>query len=174
MAVSALIITKARTDRRVLVDRLASRLVVVGGLIIIASILAILFVITAEVYPLFKSPTATALAPLDTGAVPAGRTAAGVDEYREIAYTFTAAGLLQFTPLRVRGSYPPVPIAGLEGAPVTTVASAGAGRHVIGTADGRAIPVEVKFLVEFKDGRRMLTPAHEFGAPVLVDDARRP
>ena len=37
----------------------ASRLVVVGGLIIIAAILAILFVIVAEVYPLFKVPTAT-------------------------------------------------------------------------------------------------------------------
>jgi phosphate transport system permease protein len=174
VAVGALTITKARTDRRVLVDRLASRLVVVGGLIIIASILAILFVITAEVYPLFKSPTARALAPLDTGAVPAGPTAAGVDEYLEIAYSLTSAGVLQFTPLLAAGSYPPVPIAGLEGTSITTVASAGAGRHVIGTADGRAIPVEVKFLVEFKDGRRVLTPAQEFGAPVLVDDARRP
>src|SRR5688572_27766914 len=174
MAVSALAITKARTDRRVLVDRLASRLVVVGGLIIIASILAILVVITAEVYPLFKSPTARALAPFDTGAVPAGPTAAGVDEYLEIAYSLTSAGVLQFTPLLAAGSYPPVPIAGLEGTLITTVASAGAGRHVIGTADGRAIPVEVKFLVEFKDGRRVLTPAQEFGPPVLVDDARRP
>src|SRR5687767_13334451 len=137
MAVSALIITKARTDRRVLVDRLASRLVVVGGLIIIASILAILFVITAEVYPLFRSPTATAIAPLESGAVPAGPAAAGVDEYREIAYTLTPAGVLQFTPLRAAGSYPPVPVPGLDGARVTAVASVGAGRHLIGTADGR-------------------------------------
>ncbi len=174
MAVSALTITKARTDRRVLTDRWASRLVVVGGLIIIASILAILFVITAEVYPLFKSPTATALTPLSTCAVPAGPAAAGVDEYREIAYALTPDGALQFTPLRAAGSYPPVPIAGLEGAPVTTVASAGVGRHVVGTADGRAIPVAVTFLVEFEDGRRVLTPAQEFGPPALVDEARRP
>lgn len=174
MAVSALIITKARTDRRVLIDRLASRLVVVGGLIIIASILAILFVITAEVYPLFKSPTATLLPPLESGVAPASSAAAGVDEYREIAYAFTRAGALQFTPLRARGAYPPVPVAGLDGAQVTAVAPAGGSRHVIGTSDGRVIPVEVKFLVEFNDGVRVLTPGQEFGPPSLVDKARRP
>ena len=81
----------------------------------------ILFVITAEVYPLFKSPTATPLTALDTAVVPAGRSAAGVDEYREIAYTVTPAGVLQVTRLRAAGSYPPVPVAGLEGALVTTV-----------------------------------------------------
>jgi phosphate transport system permease protein len=164
----------ARADRRLLADRWASRLVVAGGLIIIASILAILFVITAEVYPLFKSPTATALASLATNAAPAGAAAAGVDEYREIAYVITPGGALQFTALRVAGAYPPVPIAGLDGAEVTTVTSAGVGRHVVGTADGRVIPVEVKFLVEFEDGRRVLTPVQEFGAAALVDDARRP
>jgi ABC-type uncharacterized transport system permease subunit len=46
-------VSPARTARRIVADRWASRLVVVGGIIIIASILAILFVIAAEVYPLF-------------------------------------------------------------------------------------------------------------------------
>src|SRR6266850_6441770 len=53
-------ISKAKGKRRLFVDRLASRLVTLGGVIIIASILAILLVIVAEVYPLFKKPTATA------------------------------------------------------------------------------------------------------------------
>ena len=40
-----LIVSPARTSRRIRMDQWASRLVVVGGLIIIAAILAILFVI---------------------------------------------------------------------------------------------------------------------------------
>ena len=56
-----LVVSRARTARRIIADRWASRLVVSGGIIIIASILAILFVIAAEVYPLFKKPTASLL-----------------------------------------------------------------------------------------------------------------
>jgi len=53
-----LVVSRARTARRILLDRWASRLVVLGGIVIIASILAILFVILAEVWPLFRAPTA--------------------------------------------------------------------------------------------------------------------
>jgi ABC-type uncharacterized transport system permease subunit len=52
----------AQRRRRVLLDRWATRLVALGGVIIIASILAILLVIVAEVYPLFKAPRAERLA----------------------------------------------------------------------------------------------------------------
>ena len=51
-----LVVSRARTARRIRVDRWTSRLVIVGGLIIIAAILAILVVIAAEVYPLFRCP----------------------------------------------------------------------------------------------------------------------
>ncbi|MGH7365820.1 MAG: hypothetical protein ACREK9_05365, partial [Candidatus Rokuibacteriota bacterium] len=61
-------VSKARTARRIVADRWASRLVVVGGIVIIASILAILFVIAAEVYPLFKLPTAELVGPRVGGA----------------------------------------------------------------------------------------------------------
>ena len=62
-------VSPARQRRRALLDRWASRLVVLGGVIIIASILAILLVIAVEVYPLFKAPHAERLA---------GRSLAGV------------------------------------------------------------------------------------------------
>ena len=78
-------VSRARTNRRIVLDRWASRLVILGGVIIIASILAILFVIVGEVWPLFRKPTAT---PAGTYAVPdatlasglAGGDAVGVDE----------------------------------------------------------------------------------------------
>jgi phosphate transport system permease protein len=167
-----LVVSRARTARRILVDRWASRLVVLGGLVIIASILAILFVILAEVWPLFRPPAAARVGQGMAGAVPAAGEALGVDEYREIAYTITSDGTLQFTPLRVAGAYPPIAVPGLAGARVTAVAETGRGHHVLGTSDGRAVPLEVKFQVEFKDGARVLTPGHEFGAPVALDPER--
>jgi len=168
-----LVVSQARTARRILLDRWASRLVVLGGIVIIASILAILFVILAEVWPLFRPPTAERVGQGMAGAAPAPGEALGVDEYREIAYTITSEGALQFTPLRVAGAYPPVAVPGLAGARVATVAETGRGHHVLGTSDGRVVPLEVKFKVEFKDGARVLTPGQEFGAPVALDPERR-
>jgi phosphate transport system permease protein len=168
-----LVVSRARASRRILADRWAARLVVLGGLIIIASILAILIVILGEVWPLFRPPTAERIAHGLAAATPAPGEATGVDEYREIAYAIGADGTLQFTPLRVAGSYPAVTVPGLDGARVTAVSASGPGRHVLGTSDGRAIPLEVKFEVEFKDSKRVLTPRHEAGPPLALDPERK-
>ena len=164
---------RARTARRILLDRLATRTVVLGGLIIIASIIAILFVIVAEIYPLFRSPRMELVPGAAVGAIPGGAEAVGVDEYREIAYVVTPSGTLQFLALRVPGSYPPVAVPELNGATVTAVAELGRGRHALGTSDGRVIPLEVTYAVEFKDAKRILTPGQQFGPPAVVDPERR-
>jgi len=170
-------VSPARTGRRILADRWASRLVVVGGIIIIASILAILFVIAAEVYPLFEPPTArlvgAAIGGAPDGEAPVG--ALGVDEYREVAYQVLSGGLLELIDLRRGTVLPAVPIAGLDGARVTRVIESGSRQYVIATSDGRLIPLEVKFDVAFKDGRRSVTAQPEFGQPSVLDpEMRRP
>ena len=66
-------------------------------------------------------------------------------------------------PLRVAGTYPPIPVPGLDGARVTAVAETGRGQHALGTSDGRVVPLTVRFQADFKDGRRVLTPQQEFG-----------
>ena len=87
-----LVVSPARTSRRIRLDRWASRLVVVGGLIVIAVILAILLVIVGEVYPLFRVPTATLVAVATPRVAPAsawrlaGSEGLEVDEYREVAF----------------------------------------------------------------------------------------
>jgi phosphate transport system permease protein len=134
-----------------------------------------LIVITGEVAPLFKPTAAVPAGTATAGLVPVGSEAAGVDEYREIAYAITPDGALQFASLHAPAGLPAVPIAGLDGARVTSVTSLGPGRHVLGTSDGRAIAVTVKYTAEFKDGRRILTPEQEFGAPALLDpEGKRP
>src|SRR2546425_6910834 len=97
-------ISRTRTSRRIVLDRWASRLVILGGAIIIGSILAILFVIVGEVWPLFRKPTAT---PAGTYAVPdatlasgpAGGGAGGGGENPWIAVSVAQAGPGDFVSL---------------------------------------------------------------------------
>jgi phosphate transport system permease protein len=130
-------------------------------------------VIVGEIVPLFRSPRAESLPSPNAAVVPAAAQAVGVDEYREIAYVVTPEGTLQFVALRVAGTYPPVPVTSLDGSRVTAASDLGRGRHVLGTSDGRAIPLTVSYDVEFKDGRRVLTPRQEFGKPTVLDPERR-
>jgi phosphate transport system permease protein len=170
-------VSRARTERRVLVDRWAGRLVVLGGLVIIASILAILLVIVGEVYPLFQRATATALAdarlPGDGARhVPAGAEGLGVDEYRGIAYVVTSGGTVEFASLGGNASPSPLVIPELGAAAVSAVTGLGAGQFLIGTSDGRVIPLTMTFSVEFREGRRIIAPKASFG-PSRVLDAER-
>jgi phosphate transport system permease protein len=175
-----LVVSPARTSRRIRVDWWASRLVVVGGIVVIAAILAILFVIVAEVYPLFRAPTATLVrshpAPNPAAAWRlAGGAGLGVDEYREIAYGIDRRGMLQLVGLKDGRALPAVPIPGLDGAQVSTVGVVGPSRHVVGTSDGRAIGLEMKFEVAFPDGERTVTPRPAFGEPSVLDpEQKRP
>ncbi len=166
-------IPRSRAGRRLLVDRVARRLVVLGGVAIIASILAILVVIAAEVYPLFRKPTAAAVeAPIRTsGAIPL---AVGVDEYRELAYLVTASGV-RFVSLRDGRALPPVPDPGLDGATVVASSATGrGGRLALGLSDGRVIPGEVRFSVSYPEGRRVVEGEFVAAETVRVDSDRRP
>src|SRR5712691_7688048 len=172
-----LVVSRTRTARRIVADRWSSRLVVLGGIIIIASILAILFVIGAEVYPLFKKPTSTWLGTYraSAGGALARGEALGVDEYREVAHRITAAGVVEFVALKGNRSLATVPVAGLDGARITDVAAVGKAGYLIGTSDGRVIPVDMKFAVAFAEGKRTVTPEPAFGPPSLLDaQGKRP
>jgi phosphate transport system permease protein len=171
-----LAVNRARTSRRILVDRLSSRLVVLGGVVIIASILAILFVIAAEVYPLFKKPTATlvrAYAPAVEDAEPAPGDSVGVDEYRQVAFVVTRSGAVALYALEGQRAMAAMLTPALSGGAITTVVALGKGLYLLGTSDGRIIPLDVKFEVTFGDAGRTVTPRPEFGAPMLLDPERK-
>src|SRR6185503_10486302 len=139
-----LIVSPARTLRRIGVDRWTYRLIVVGGLIVIASILGILLVILAEAWPLFRSPTAQLLTTAATGEGSApwsvmGSDSLDIDEYREVAFALTSDGAVRFQSLKDGRPFPPMPIPGLDGGRVTSVATVGKGHYVVGTSDGRVL-----------------------------------
>jgi phosphate transport system permease protein len=148
--------------------------VVLGGVVIIASILAILLVITVEVYPLFTPPVAEPLAvAAPAGAPPVPGESAGVDEYRKVAYVVTQGGAVEFPSLAGERRFPSVVIPGLAGARLITSASYGSGRHALGTSDGRVIPLEVKLEAVFTDSVRTVTPEAVFGEAAMLDPERR-
>ena len=70
---------------------------------------------------------------------------------------------------------PPVAIPGLGGAQVSAVGYGGHSRYVIGTSDGRVIPLEMKFEAAFPGGERTVTPRPVFGEPATLDpEQKRP
>ena len=159
-----------------MLDRISSRFVVLGGIVIVASILAILVVIAAEVYPLFKKPTASLVGtyrPATTTTVPAPGDSVGVDEYRAVAFVVTRDGVVALAALDGSRSLAAATAPGLGGATITTVAALGKGVCLLGTSDGRSLPLDVKFDVAFLDGKRTVTPQPEFGAPTNLDAGRK-
>jgi phosphate transport system permease protein len=176
--VRPLVVSPARTSRRIRLDQWASRLVVVGGIVVIAAILAILLVIVAEVYPLFKAPSA-ALTRAYPAADPAsawrlaGAQGLGVDEYREVAYAIDRRGVVQMLGLKDGRALPSVPISGLDGAHVSAIGYGGHSRYVIGTSDGRLIPLEMEFAVTFSDSGRRVEARPAFGEPSVLDPERK-
>jgi phosphate transport system permease protein len=165
-------IPKPRVRRRLLVDRLSRRLVTLGGVAIIASILAILFVIAAEVYPLFKGPVAIAVSPVTTQ-LSSAPLAVGIDEYREIAYVVTTTGV-QFLSPKDGTPLITAPLPGLNSASVVSTSAVGRGAFALGLSDGRVIPVEVNFNVSFPEGRRRVEPDLLVKDPIVADPSSRP
>jgi phosphate transport system permease protein len=147
-------------------------------LIIIASILAILFVIVSEVWPLFRKPTAAlvgtyAARAATSAARPVPGAAVGVDEYREIAFTVTEAGTITFTALKGAPAPESVPVPALAGEKVTSAAASSKGTLLLGTSHGRAIPLEMAFAVSFGPGGRSITPRPVFGDASLLDSEEK-
>jgi phosphate transport system permease protein len=157
--------------RRLWMDRLTRQLVTLGGVVIIGSILAILLVIAYEVYPLLKKPEVSPVGATlpGTGSAPL---ALGVDEYREIAYLVTASGLQFLSTKDGKPIAAPV-LSELRGATVVAASALGRGSGVLGTSDGRVIPVEVKFAVTHQGTTRTISPDPIVGSPFQADPEGR-
>jgi phosphate transport system permease protein len=167
--------SKSKVRRRLLVDRLASRLVTLGGVVIIAAILAILLVIVAEVYPLFRKPTAELVEPVGeiTAQLHSAPLAIGVDEYRDIAYVVSRSEV-QFLALDDGKPLKVAPLQGGNGTTAIVTSMLGKGSFAVGFSDGRVIPVTVKFTISFPGGFRKVEPEVSMADPVQVDASGRP
>ncbi len=186
--------TKARMQRKKLVDKAAGVVITAGGVAIILSVVAILFVIVAESLPLWKGPSAEPLPAINLtqvkpialepgGAENASRPASeaehplalGVEEYQTMAYLATALGTIDLVSLSDSRLLQRYQITGLQGQRATTAFS-DTTHHVIavGTSGGTVIPLTVNFVTKFQGGQRAIVSDVKEGKPLQVDPEGRP
>ncbi|MDR7418372.1 MAG: ABC transporter permease subunit [Armatimonadota bacterium] len=157
-----------RLDRRAGADRLARRVVTLGGVLVIASILAIVAVIVSQVVPVLTPPAATRVrqVTVSLNTVPL---AVGVDEYRQVVYLVTADGV-RFVSAEDGSMLAVARPDGLGQARVVSTSALGRGWFALGLSDGRVIPAEVRFDVSYPDGRRRVEGRLISGAPLEVGE----
>ena len=171
---------KSRLRRKKLVDKAATVLITFGGFAVILSIAAILFVIVAETLPLWKAPTAE----LETPPVPltdlvgsgpqADVLALGIDEYREVAYTITRAGTVDFISLADNRLLQRYAVQALQGRQITAVHYRNLTHTAaLGTADGVVIPLTISFPVSFEGKTRISTPQVTEDEAIVLDPQGR-
>ena len=182
---------KARLRRKKLADKAADYTITAGGIAVILSIVAILFVIVAETLPLWRSPTTTPLATLNlnqpnyqsvaplTAAAsperPVGNSLAfGVDEYQSIAYVLRDNGVVDFLALPGNQLLQRYEIKALQGQKVTAANRNGLSHDIaVGTANGSVIPLRISFTTNRQEGKRGVAPEIKEGKAIQVDPQGR-
>ncbi|HJY81754.1 MAG TPA: hypothetical protein VKK81_11805, partial [Candidatus Binatia bacterium] len=171
---------KSRVRGKKLADQTARMVITAGGIAIIFSVVAILFVIVAETLPLWKSPTAQPEPPVSLDLAVVGEQrgqplALGVDEYQEIAYVVTTAGTVDFFSLADNHLLQRYEIKALTGQRLTAAYRDGIHHTIaVGTAGGAVVPLKINFSAQFQDGKRTITPEVKEGQPLQVDLEGRP
>jgi phosphate transport system permease protein len=158
-----------RQRRRKLVDRLAQRIIAGGGFAIIASVIAILFFITLEVWPLFRPARVTLLNtfPLARLTGEADLTdlevlAAGAEDNLEIGYLILSNGSVRFFSLEDGSPTGEISPDAIHGGHVTSVWQSLDGKRVgLGTDEGSVLELSVLFNSSFSGTRRTYAPSAE-------------
>lgn len=156
----------AGLKKRLFADRLARYFVTLGGWTIIGCILAILFVIVAEFYPLFEPPSVVLAGTLSTQEKSIPK-AVGVDEYREVAYIVNDSGIHFYSLLNGK-PLPAISLDALSNAKVTAVSSSVDGFVVLGLSDGNVLPVQVEFETVYSGDSRTVHPRLAPQEPLLM------
>ena len=140
-------------------DRLAHWFITVGGVGVIVCVVGMLLLILGTALPLFEKPT---IERLSSHRRPAGDTsavlAAGVDDYRETAFTLDAAGRFHFfqlssdASLDVLSARPAAP----SGSTVTHVTTHGGMQYTLLWSDQTTQLVRVVFKSDFAAERRQI------------------
>jgi phosphate transport system permease protein len=172
-AIQAARVREPRGRRRV--DALARVVISAGGLAILVSVLAIVAFIAREFLPLFADARASPPLRLDRppGAPPA--LAAGVEDYRRLAFLVTGAGAVELWDLLTKRKTRELPVDGLGGATVTAASLGPRLDLALGTSDGRILGTRLGVEIDYTpDLERTLDVRLEAPAVLAVDPRRRP
>ena len=149
----------ARTPRkRLLADRFARWTVIGGGIVVIASILAILLFIVVEVLPLLSGASVEEGRRLAVGADPVGAVLS--DEYRSHVALAGIDGSIRVIEIDGARTVLQSHLAPSEAAPIVAVQSAPSqSLFLAATVDGRVFARKIDWLVSFVEQTREITPA---------------
>ena len=171
---SSMHVTGKTLASRLRKDAMARHAISLGGMAVICSIIAILFVIAAEVYPLFKKPFSRHLLTFELPKGIGDPLGATVDEYRETALVFTTSGVA-VTDLKNGRIIKRATIPGISGTRVVSASSSGKDSFILGLADGRAVTIRAKFNVSYpENGQRKVEPQIDVGEPVVIAESGAP
>ncbi len=168
----------ARTSRaRLLADRAGTRLVVAGGIAVIASILGILVFILVETWPLVSGARVSEGLSITLPGLPAG--AAISDEYRERFAHLGVDGVLRVIRARDGGVDSEQHFGERDagpGAPRLTCVSVApeSSTFVAGTADGRVLLIPIRWETAFEGGERRVRAESAGSVALEVDPGGRP
>lgn len=151
--------------QRKFVDAIARGVVTAGGWVIIASILAILFVIVAEIYPLFKKPSVSLISQFKTRSVPL---AIGMDPYYDKVYAVEPDGI-RFYSLQKKTFESKPELPDWQSARVTGISPSTENFPVLGLSDGRVYPVNIEFRPTYNSqSKRSIEPRLNAESPIQV------
>jgi phosphate transport system permease protein len=171
-----------RIQRVKRLDRIATAGITLGGLLIIVGVLFMFLFILAEAWPIFRPARGQSLGvvPLEAAGADtvAGRKplAVGIDEYQRYLYAVQDDAQVAFFRTRDGALARVLPVTGLSGARVTAASRSTTGDSLgLGTADGRAALVQVRFLPRYEEQRLADLDLELRERGVLdLDPARRP
>jgi phosphate transport system permease protein len=170
---------KSRLRRKHIADKAADYIITAGGIAVILSIAAILFVIVAETLPLWRSPTAAPIATLNLNqstTPPSSEKVLtfGVDEYQAIAYVLRANGVMDFLALPSTQLLQRYEVKALQGQQATTAYRDGLSHTIaVGTAVGSVVPLRISFTTKLQEGKRVIAHDIKEGKTIQIDPQGR-
>jgi phosphate transport system permease protein len=134
-------------------DRLATVLITLGGVAVVASVSFIFVFILGEAWPLFRPARGELVAELRLEP-PAAAPVIGTDEYQMYLYEVLPDGRVVFRRMKDGSIAKVVPFPGLEGLRVTAMSRSRSGDFLAaGTRDGRVALAQVRFRPVYEEQR---------------------
>ncbi|MBU0682043.1 MAG: ABC transporter permease subunit [Proteobacteria bacterium] len=141
-------------------DTLARHVITVGGVAVIFSVIAILFLIFKVTIPLFKPASVKPLYTFSHQDQPENILALGLDDYQENIFTINRQGQLHFQSLPVGSHDSLIDLGSGVGSSVKDLAVVGPDRFSLLWADDTVSLVKIDFLPQFdSQGKRTIVPS---------------
>jgi phosphate transport system permease protein len=140
-------------------DRIATRIISLGGFLVIASVIAILLLIIRVTAPLFQSAQSRLIQEFPLPNTTASALAVGIDDTQEIAYTLDNKGLFTFYATKQKSVLQSLPASSSQTIAITAISTHKNNQYTLLAEDGSINLVDVLFQMQFDQaGKRTIQP----------------